>query len=599
MNDFLSHRYRSLNSTKENEHMKVEKSDELTHATNTMPEHPTHKRKKIASKWAPKQSSKTFADLAGIDTVLLDIRKNIERPLLNPNVYKTLGIDPPKGVLIYGPTGCGKSLLAHAIAGELGISYISLSSTELISGMSGESESNIRTIFEEAKLNSPCMIFFDDIDLICGKREISRDMDRRIVSQLMNCMDDLCSLDVPILVLGATSRPESIDPSLRRAGRFDREIRLTLPTESEKTDILKLMLSSCSVDPSVDILLLARHTPGYAGADLRALIREAGHLAMDRIASQELPFLESSISVSDFQMALNIVQPAAKREGFVVAPNITWDDIGALQGVRDELKMAVVEPLRRPDLFKYIGIENPAGVLLWGPPGCGKTLLAKAVANETHSNFISVKGPELLNKYVGESERSIRQVFERARMSAPCIIFFDELDSICSHRGEDGNSHNSRIVNQFLTEMDGLEGRQRVYVIAATNRPDSIDPAMLRPGRLDKLIYVQLPTTQERYDILKKQTMKTKLSPDVDLFEVASDLRCSNFSGADISNLVRVASEIALLPYISNDASYTSLRVTMDHFGQAFSKVYPSVSVDEAKAYSDLDRNIKSRASRF
>jgi ribosome biogenesis ATPase len=487
--------------------------------------------------------------------------------------------------------------------------------------MSGESEKKIREVFDEAKQVAPCILFIDEIDAITPKRETAqREMERRIVAQLLTCMDDLSlekTNNKPVLLIGATNRPDSLDPALRRAGRFDREIGMTVPDEEARMNILRKMCQKLRLSGDFDFRSLAKLTPGYVGADLNALTAEAGVHAVQRIftsmnvkscemdidmeetrsilskgaisqflhsnteplSQQELEHL--FINQEDFMAALKKVQPSSKREGFATVPDVSWEDIGALSGIRDELRMAVVEPVKHPEFFQRVGILAPVGVLLYGPPGCGKTLLAKAVANESHCNFISVKGPELLNKYVGESERAIRQVFARAQASAPCIIFFDELDALCPARSNDSDAQSSsRLVNTLLTEMDGMQGRKNVYVIAATNRPDMIDPAMLRPGRLDKALYVDLPTVDERLDILKTVSRKSPLDSSLDLAQIAADPRCDGFSGADLASLVREAAVAALRASFKNltDMTVEKVYILSKHFNIAFGKVIPSVS---------------------
>ena len=563
-----------------------------------------------------------YSDFGGLDATIADIKEVIERPFKHPEIYEHLGVDVPRGVLLYGPPGCGKTCLALAVAGELGVPLFKISAPEIVSGMSGESEAKIRELFETAVRMGPAIIFIDEIDAITPKREnAQREMERRIVAQLLTSMDDLNHLgrgSNHVMVIGATNRPDSLDPALRRAGRFDREIKLSIPTEGGREQILRSLACKLRIGQDVDWKELARKTPGYVGADLKALTREAAAVAINRIfttrsnnameitetnsaapatsafTSEELDGF--SIEVKDFIEALTRVQPSAKREGFAVVPNTTWDDIGALSYVREELRLAVVEPIRHPDLFASVGITAPAGVLLYGPPGCGKTLLAKAVANESHSNFISVKGPELLNKYVGESERAVRQVFERAAASAPCVIFFDEIDALCPRRAQDSSSDSSssRIVNQLLTEMDGLEGRRQVYILAATNRPDILDPALTRPGRLDKALYVRLPSPEERSEILKTCGRKTPWHPSVDLDKVAKDPRAEGFSGADLAALVRESSLAAIRSLIANSSNSNTLPsaqpplVTADHINFAFSKVKRSVSLSDEKVYNSL-----------
>lgn len=567
-----------------------------------------------------------YSDFGGLDETIADIREVIERPFKHPEIYEHLGVDVPRGVLLFGPPGCGKTCLAMAVAGELGVPLFKVSAPEIVSGMSGESEAKIRELFETAVRMGPALIFIDEIDAITPKREnAQREMERRIVAQLLTSMDDLnhqIKGSNQVMVIGATNRPDSLDPALRRAGRFDREIKLCIPTESGREQILTSLAVKLKIADDVKWKEIARKTPGYVGADLKALTREAAAVAINRIfktRSDNKMEIESpenqttsdntkqtqtftadelegfAIEEKDFLEALTRVQPSAKREGFAVVPNTTWDDIGALSYVREELRLAVVEPIRHPELFASVGISSPAGVLLYGPPGCGKTLLAKAVANESHSNFISVKGPELLNKYVGESERAVRQVFERAAASAPCVIFFDEIDALCPRRAQDSgsDSSSSRIVNQLLTEMDGLEGRRQVYILAATNRPDILDPALTRPGRLDKALYVRLPSAEERTEILRTCGRKTPWHPSVDLEQVAKDQRAEGFSGADLAALVRESSLAAIRTLINNSNGSDQIQissplVTLEHINFAFTRVKRSVSISDEKVYNSL-----------
>jgi ribosome biogenesis ATPase len=432
-------------------------------------------KKDPAQKWpAPITRLK---DVGGIDHIQQDIVNLVLMPFRHIEIHLHLGIKPPRGVLLHGPPGCGKTLLAHAVAGELGVPFLSISAPSVVSGMSGESEKKIREIFDEAKELAPCLLFIDEIDAITPKRETAtREMERRIVAQLLTCMDELSLENTgnrPVLLLGATNRPDALDPALRRAGRFDREISMGVPDDEARAKILQVLCSKLRVSPEFDYMELVKVTPGYVGADLNALTAEAGLIAVQRIYDEMMSnnmevdadlisqFLhthpdpltpeelqELSITLDDFKLALKKVQPSSKREGFATVPDVTWADIGALQSVRDELRMAVVEPIRHPEVFKMVGITAPMGVLLYGPPGCGKTLLAKAVANESHSNFLSVKGPELLNKYVGESERAIRQVFSRAAASAPCVIFFDELDALAPTRSNESEVSLASRTNQ-------------------------------------------------------------------------------------------------------------------------------------------------------
>lgn len=590
-------------------------------------------KKRVVKKAAAKRDAKDlevpamrYKDLGGIESVLEDVRELIERPFRHPEIYRHLGVEAPRGILLHGPPGCGKTCLAAAIAGELGVPLLKIAAPEIVSGMSGESEGRLRDLFEQARSAAPCILFLDEIDAITPKRETAqREMERRIVAQLLSCLDDLSQCEGQVLVIGATNRPDAIDPALRRAGRFDRELKLCIPDEGGRLRMLEVLARGLRLGAELDMEWLARNTPGYVGADLRSLCQEAAASAVRRVFSAAtsaalLAAISSStrltpeqldtISIQrpDFEAALLKVQPSAKREGFAVVPNTTWEDIGALAYIRDELRMAVVEPIRNPEKFAAAGITAPAGVLLWGPPGCGKTLLAKAVANESHSNFISVKGPELLNKYVGESERAVRQVFERARASAPCVIFFDELDAICPKRSEESDA-SARVVNQLLTELDGLEGRSQVFILAATNRPDIIDPAMTRPGRLDKLLYVRLPTADDRLDILRAVSKRTPWHPDVDLRQLAFDPRCENLSGADLAALIREASMAAIRESIQADSSAASqmmdvdgqhpaepsrILITKDHLEAAFGKTYRSVSAGDVQTYERLYATLRS-----
>ncbi|KAJ1725307.1 Ribosome biogenesis ATPase rix7 [Coemansia erecta] len=617
-----------------------------------------------------------LSDLGGVDSCIEEVLELIVMPLKHPEIYLHTGVQPPRGVLLHGPPGCGKTLLANAIAGEVGVPFLQISAPSIVSGMSGESEKKLREVFEEARELAPCIVFIDEIDAITPKREnAQREMERRIVAQMLTCIDDLSwekTENRPVMLIGATNRPDSLDPALRRAGRFDREIAMSVPDEDAREQILRVLCEKLLLSGDFDIRELAKRTPGYVGADLTALTTAAGMIAVKRIFHklQEMTEAETDLSTAedadkrkssvddeqmmavdkdevamsvstpalwdaqpatdrlrtisgflarhpdpltpeelaplaitndDFVLALQKVQPSAKREGFATVPGVTWDDIGALSKVRSELRMAVVEPIRRPEVFARVGITAPAGVLLWGPPGNGKTLLAKAIANESHTNFISVKGGELMSKYVGDSERAVRQVFARARASSPCVIFFDELDALCSRRSGEQSEASARVVNTLLTEIDGMESRKRVYVIAATNRPDIIDPAMLRPGRLDKLLYVELPTTPERTEILRTLTKKTPLAADVDLAAIAADSRCEGLSGADLAGLIREASVAALrtvfysedmlddnVPSRHADSSSSDITVTSEHFQTALERTSPSVSASDMRRYESL-----------
>ncbi|ODQ79625.1 hypothetical protein BABINDRAFT_8526 [Babjeviella inositovora NRRL Y-12698] len=650
------------------------------------------KRQKASKDRTPPASN--LATLGGMDDIIQQLTELVSLPMLHPEIYLTTGISPPRGILLHGPPGCGKTTLANALAGELQVPFLNVSAPSIVSGMSGESEKKVRELFEEAKTLAPCLVFLDEIDAITPKRDgAQREMERRIVAQLLTAMDEL-SLDKtggkPVIIIGATNRPDSLDPALRRAGRFDREICLNVPDENSRARILQTMVQNMKISGDLDFADLAKRTPGYVGADLKALTSAAGIAGIKRIfntlsedldrmdidpaqlsellindtsdiqrieqnnmeaetiaideVEQKIPddiqkmapeekeayeklstiqkFLKKHplpltpaqleplcITFEDFLTALPSIQPTAKREGFATVPDVTWQNIGALSKIRVEMHMAIVQPVKHPKLYSQVGITAPSGVLLWGPPGCGKTLLAKAVANESKANFISVKGPELLNKYVGESEKAVRQVFSRARASMPCIIFFDELDALVPRRDSSLSESSSRVVNTLLTELDGLNDRQGVFVIGATNRPDMIDSAMLRPGRLDKSLFVELPTADERFEILKTvvRTNGTPVDESVDLRVVAHDEKCRNFSGADLSSLVREAGVVALKKRFfvnihTGDEStgipdgdiedVEHMTVTGDDFFQALKSIKPSVSDRERAKYEKLSKRM-------
>lgn len=661
-----------------------------------------------------------FSDVGGVESIIQDVRELCEYPLRHPELYAHLGVEPPRGILLHGPPGCGKTLLANAIAGELEVPFFKVAATEMVSGMSGESEEKVRSLFEEAKAAAPSIIFIDEIDAITSKREsTSRGMEKRIVAQLLTSMDSLAfnnwsgsatttddgegdengeaKVHKAVIVIGATNYPDALDPALRRAGRFDREIAMGIPDQKARERILLTLTGKMKLEGSFDLIKIARLTPGYVGADLSALAKEAAVIAINRIfggpgkqdqasiqdepskqdedsddgydaafsdalapermessgdvidadfidvemgGSQDTPMTDVDggsadvvnheggnrksaaealgsrdqltvdqmaplcITMADFEEATTKVQPSSKREGFATVPAVSWDDIGAMDEVRDELNMAIMEPIKNPETFAAMGLTVPAGVLLYGPPGCGKTLVAKAVANGSGANFISIKGPELLNKYVGESERAVRQVFARARSSSPCIIFFDELDALCPRRGQSETGVNERVVNQLLTEMDGLDGRQSVFVVAATNRPDIIDPAMLRPGRLDRLVYVPLPEPQDRYAILATCARKTPLASCVDLKQIGMDERMTGFSGADLAATIREATMMALKrrgfsSVAGGDdddkekANKEPLKVMQTDLLKALDRVTPSVSKKDKRLYDAMRKRLK------
>ncbi|XP_055336623.1 nuclear valosin-containing protein-like [Paramacrobiotus metropolitanus] len=596
-----------------------------------------------------------LSDVGGQDHTIEEICRLLLH-LRHPEIFQTLGVAAPRGILLHGPPGSGKSLLAHAIAGELQIPMLKIAAPEMVSGISGESEERLRELFKKAEVYAPCILFIDEIDAITQKREgASKDMEKRIVAQLLFCLDELSSRPTSqIFLVGATNAPDTLDPALRRAGRFDREVSLGIPNEKSRLQILELVTKSLKLSTDVDLKEMAHQTPGFVGADLKSLVSEAAMEAVNRVFGQlsDLnqssgdkrpqdsgtmnmdidPVAESpvtarhmlstsisgstafplewlkdlSIKMKHFTGALKRVQPSAKREGFATIPNVCWDDVGALTDIREELELAIVAPVRYPAAYEKLGIQNPSGILLCGPPGCGKTLLAKAVANESGLNFISVKGPELLNMYVGESERAVRQVFLRAKNSAPCVIFFDEIDALCPRRTDSGDSNaTARVVNQLLTELDGLEQRKLVFVIGATNRPDILDPAMLRPGRLDKLLFVDLPDQTARTDILRTITKNGKTPPmdaDVNFDEVA--LLTDRFSGADLASLVREAAsllireQLKLLRAGNCGAKFSveclsDLMVKKNHIEDALKKIKPSVTTEVYHSYLALKERLR------
>ncbi|OQR66283.1 nuclear valosin-containing protein-like [Tropilaelaps mercedesae] len=572
-----------------------------------------------------------LSDVGGMEDKLLEV-VNLLMHMTHPELYRHLGVLPPRGFLLHGPPGCGKTMLAGAIAGELGLPLLKVAAPEIIAGVSGESEQRIRDLFEQAVAAAPCVFFIDEIDAVTPKRETAqREMERRIVAQLLACVDDLSSRELPkeVLLIGATNRPDSLDPALRRAGRFDREIALGIPSETSRSCILRVLCKTLRLEGDFDFDRVAHLTPGFVGADLTALTREATVLAVRRlirsIEAKQMPkepadiaepvqdnepqgirqkqsdtlamLLKQSLSTlkanwtlseaeldslrileSDFVEAIGLVQPSAKREGFATVPNVTWADVGAMTDIRETLQVHIMAAVKHREQYDALGLNTSTGILMHGPPGCGKTLIAKAIANESGINFISVKGPELLNMYVGESERAIRQVFQRARASAPCVIFFDELDALCPRRsdGADGGGPTSRVVNQLLTEMDGLEPRKQVFVLAATNRPDIIDPAMLRPGRLDHIIHIGLPSRGDRVDILRALTKNATKPPisGVTLDELAD--RTDKFSGAELAALVKTASINALTEQFLKEDPNGKVVLGNEHFDGALEKLMKS-----------------------
>ncbi|MEM7821648.1 MAG: CDC48 family AAA ATPase [Candidatus Aenigmatarchaeota archaeon] len=537
----------------------------------------------------------TYEDIGGIKEIIHKVREMIELPLRHPELFERLGIEPPKGVLLYGPPGTGKTLLAKAVANESGANFISVSGPEIFSKWYGQTEENLRKIFEDAEKNAPSIIFIDEIDAIAPKREeVVGEVEKRTVAQLLALMDGLKSRG-KVIVIAATNRPNAIDPALRRVGRFDREIEFPVPNREGRLEILKIHTRNMPLDKDVDLNWLADITYGYVGADLAGLCKEAAMSALRRVLpeikwkeEEELPkeIMEKLVvKKEDFENALRIVEPSAMREVLVEVPKVRWDDIGGLEKVKQSLKEMVEWPLKMPETFERLGIEPPKGILLYGPPGCGKTLLVKAVANESGANFISVKGPELLSKWFGESEQRIRELFKRAKQVSPAIIFFDEIDALAPRRGFGLHEATERIVSQLLTEMSGIEEMKNVIVIAATNRPDLIDPALLRPGRIDRFVLVPAPDENTRVEIFKIHTKKMPLAKDVDIKEFAK--KTEGFSGADIEALCREAAMNAIRENIK------AKEVKKKHFEEALNKISPSITEEVKQYYEKFEERQK------
>jgi len=537
----------------------------------------------------------TYEDIGDLHEAKQKIREMVELPLKHPELFRRLGIEPPKGLLLYGPPGTGKTLLAKAVANESGAHFIAINGPEIMSKFYGESEARLREVFREAEENAPAIIFIDEIDAIAPKREeVTGEVERRVVAQLLALMDGLKSRG-QVVVIGATNRPDALDPALRRPGRFDREIAIPVPDKTARREILQVHTRNMPLADDVNLDEIAEITHGFTGADLAALCREAAMHALRRflpkidLEREEIPteVLESlKVTKQDFMEALKDIQPSALREVYVEVPEVHWEDIGGLGEVKQELREAVEWPLKYPGYFEKMGIEPPRGILLYGPPGTGKTLLAKAVATESEANFISVRGPEILSKWVGESEKAIREIFRKARQAAPCIIFFDEIDSITPRRGFRTDSGvTDRIVNQLLTEMDGITLLRNVIVIGATNRPDILDPALLRPGRFDRIIYVPPPDEKARLEILKVHTRKMPLAEDVNLEEIAK--MTEGYSGADLAALCREAAMTAL-----REAGKPT-KVRREHFLKAIKKVSPSIGPEDLRLYEEIKKKFK------
>jgi transitional endoplasmic reticulum ATPase len=532
----------------------------------------------------------TYEDIGGLGPEIKKIREMIELPMKHPELFERLGVEAPKGVLLHGPPGTGKTLLARALASETNSHFQTLSGPEIMSKYYGESEERLREIFKEAEEEAPSIIFIDEIDSIAPKREeVTGEVERRIVAQLLAVMDGLESRG-KVVVIGATNRPDALDQALRRPGRFDREIEIGVPNREARLEVLQIHARGMPLAEDVNLEKLADITHGFVGADIAALAREAGMRALRRIVPELDLDVESipaeilnkiEVVNEDFVDALRELEPSAMREVLVESPNVHWEDIGGLEDVKQELKESVEWPLAYAKLFSHMAAIPPKGIMLYGPPGTGKTLMAKAVATESQANFISIKGPEFLSKWVGESERAVRDIFRKARQAAPTVLFFDEMDSIAPARGSgSGDSHvTERMISQILSEMDGLESLHNVVVIAATNRPDIIDPALLRPGRFDRMVEIGMPDQEARLDILKIHTEKRPLAEDVDLAAISK--RTDGYSGADLAAVCNEAVMLAIREYVlagkpQEDEEIEKYKIEGKHFEEALKKVLPS-----------------------
>jgi len=549
----------------------------------------------------------TYEDIGGLHEEIQRVREMVELPLRHPELFQRLGIEPPKGVLLHGPPGCGKTLLARAVANESEANFYSINGPEIMSKFYGESEARLREIFQQAQQNSPSIIFVDELDAIAPKREeVTGEVERRVVAQLLALMDGLSGRG-NVIVIGATNRPGALDPALRRPGRFDREIEIGVPDKQGRHEVLQIHTRGMPLHgvekpeeeksgEDVDLKKLADMTHGYTGADLSALGRETAMKALrrylpqinleeERIPPEVLEKME--VTMDDFVNAYKEVTPTAMREVYIEVASVQWDEIGGLDDVKQHIKEAVEWPLKKPELFTRLGIKPPKGILLYGPPGCGKTMLARAVATESEANFISIKGPEVFSKWVGESEKAIREVFRKARMAAPTVIFLDEMDSLAPRRGMgmSDSGVSERVISQLLTEMDGIVTLQDIVVVAATNRPDMVDSAVLRPGRFDRLIYVAEPDEQSRLKIFKLYTKSMPLNEDVDLKQLA--LATKYYSGADIESLCREAAMHTLRRDVE------AQKVTMKDFQDAIKEVGPSVTPEMEKWYKSFMRQIR------
>src|SRR6056297_1344891 len=550
----------------------------------------------------------TYEDIGGLDEELEQVREMIELPMRHPELFQQLGIEPPKGVLLHGPPGTGKTLMAKAVANEIDAYFTNISGPEIMSKYYGESEEQLREVFEEAEENAPAIVFIDELDSIAPKRgETSGDVERRVVAQLLSLMDGLDERG-EVVVIGATNRLDALDPALRRGGRFDREIEIGVPDKDGRKEILQVHTRGMPLVDGIDLDAYAESTHGFVGADLESLTKEAAMNALRRIRPEidleeeeiDAEVLDSlQVGETDFREAQKGIEPSALREVFVEVPDVTWEDVGGLEDTKERLRETIQWPLEYPEVFEELDMAAAKGVMLYGPPGTGKTLLAKAVANEAESNFISIKGPELLNKFVGESEKGVREVFSKARENAPTVVFFDEIDSIAGERGQrQGDSGvGERVVSQLLTELDGLEELEDVVVIATTNRPDLIDSALLRPGRLDRHVHVPVPDEDGRKKIFEVHTRGKPLADAVDLDWLAAETE--GYVGADIEAVTREASMAASREFINSvdpdemDDTIGNVRISKDHFEHALEEVNPSVTTETREQYEELEEEFQ------
>ncbi len=564
---------------------------------------------KIAEKPAKEVETKiprvSYEDIGGLGDEVAKVREMIELPLRHPELFDRLGVEAPTGVLLHGPPGTGKTLLAKAVSSETNANFHAISGPEIMSKFYGQSEENLREIFQQAQENAPSIIFIDEIDSIAPKRdEVTGEVERRVVAQLLSLMDGLQARG-KVVVIGATNRPNSLDPAIRRPGRFDREIEIGIPDRDGRLEILQIHARNVPLGKDVDLKELAGITHGYVGADLSALVKEAAMRSLRRalpsidLEVEEIPvevLRKLEVTREDFLQAFREMEPSTLREVLIERPTVHWDEIGGLEGAKQELREAVEWPLRYAKLFTHAGAKAPKGLLLYGPPGTGKTLLAKAVATESEANFISVKGPEFLSKWVGESERAVRETFRKAKTAAPCVIFFDEVDAITPQRGMGADSHvTERVISQILTEMDGLEELHNVTVVAATNRPDMVDPALLRPGRFDRLVYTPPPDLEARKAIFAIHTKGMPLGSEVHLDDLAK--RTEDYTGAEIAAVCNEAAMLAIRDFVAaggslDDKQVKKMVLKKDHFERALAKIRPR-SKDELRRYQDLSRRFR------